>query len=298
MKRRLLIIVAALAASICALLFGETAYRWISGEVPGRSIEAGAKRNIANAVAPPAGFERTLMPADSFGDWLRHLPLKPPGTSVLLYDGTKKPNQDAHYAVLDIDTGPRDLQQCADAVIRLRAEYLYSRGKFEDIHFKFTSGDDASFTRWADGYRPVVVKNWVCWIKRTLADSSYASFRRYLDVVFSYAGTLSLSKELVSVPIDQIEIGDVFVRGGSPGHAVIVVDLAADKATGKKVFLLAQSYMPAQDIHVLKNPADPKLSPWYASDFGEILETPEWTFSKGELMRFQPAKSWAGATGR
>jgi hypothetical protein len=100
------------------------------------------------------------------------------------------------------------------------------------------------------------------------------------------------------VPIDQIEIGDVFVRGGSPGHAVIVVDLAADKATGKKVFLLAQSYMPAQDIHVLKNPADPKLSPWYASDFGEILETPEWTFSKGELMRFQPAKSWAGATGR
>ena len=82
-----------------------------------------------------------------------------------------------------------------------------------------------------------------------------------------------------------MEIGDVFIRGGSPGHAVIVVDLAAD-AQGRQVFLLAQSYMPAQEIQILKNPNDQALSPWYSTDFGEELVTPEWTFGKGERKRF------------
>lgn len=287
MKQRLRIMVLVVPGlTICALLYGEVGYRWLPDDMSGRGIGTSTGRNIANAIPVPAGFERIPVPGDSFGAWLRHLPLKPPGTFVLLYNGTRKGNQDAHHAVLDIDTGARDLQQCADAVIRLRAEYLYAASRLAEIHFKFTSGDVASFTRWADGFRPLVAKDRVRWIKRAQADSSYTSFRRFLGVVFSYAGTLSLSRELVARPIKGIEIGDLFIRGGSPGHAAIVVDLAVDKATGRKVFLLAQSYMPAQDIHILKNPVDPKLSPWYPVDFGEILETPEWIFKKGELMRF------------
>lgn len=71
-----------------------------------------------------------------------------------------------------------------------------------------------------------------------------------------------------------------------PGHAVIVVDMAEDQNNGRKVFLLAQSFMPAQDIHVLKNPNDKTLSPQYDLNFGKILETPEWTFSNTELKGF------------
>jgi hypothetical protein len=277
------LVVSGLLALGCAVARGDDAYRWVSGKLP--------EREIANAIPPPAGFERTAVAAGLFADWLRHLPLKPPGTAVHLYNGKQKGNQDVHHAVVDIDTGSKDLQQCADAVIRLRAEYLYSRGETAAIHFKFTSGDEAVFARWAEGYRPVVAGNRVRWIKRASADASYGSFRRYLDVVFSYAGTLSLSRELSPRKIDELEIGDVFIRGGSPGHAVIVVDLAVNKATGKKVFLLAQSYMPAQDIHVLKNSADAGTSPWYPADFGEVLQTPEWTFQKNELMRFPPEKA-------
>jgi hypothetical protein len=89
----------------------------------------------------------------SFEDWLRHLPLKKGKPPVYLYNGRLKENQSAHYAVIDIDVGNSDLQQCADALIRLRAEYLYSIGDFSSIHFKFTSGHNAEYSRWREGYR-------------------------------------------------------------------------------------------------------------------------------------------------
>ena len=96
-----------------------------------------------------------------------------------------------------------------------------------------------------------------------------------------------MSKELHSVQdVNKMQVGDVFIKGGFPGHAVIVVDMAINEETGKKLFLLAQSYMPAQDIHILKNPANSRLSPWYELDFGEVLYTPEWTFDRDDLRRF------------
>jgi len=67
---------------------------------------------------------------------------------------------------------------------------------------------------------------------------------------------------------------------------VIVVDLAECGDTGERLFLLAQSYMPAQDIHILKNPGNKQISPWYSDDYGNTLVTPEWTFDRDDLMSF------------
>ena len=86
--------------------------------------------------------------------------------------------------------------------------------------------------------------------------------------------------------MEELKIGDVFIKGGSPGHAVIVVDVAVNESTGEKVFMLAQSYMPAQEIHVLVNPNDAEFSPWYSADFGEELMTPEWAFKRDMLKSF------------
>ncbi len=236
---------------------------------------------------PPAGYERASAAPGSFAEWLRRLPLKPPGSPVLLHDGRKKANQEAHAAVVDIDTGKRDLQQCADSVIRLRAEYLFAAGRTGEISFEFTSGDRADFERWAGGWRPAVKGNSVRWEKAARPDAGYPSFRRYLDVVFAYAGTISLGRQLRPVADPrEMAAGDVFIRPGSPGHAAIVADVAVQPATGKQVFLILQGFMPAQDLHVLRNPGDPRLSPWYPADFGEELRTPEWTFRKGDLRRF------------
>jgi hypothetical protein len=51
--------------------------------------------------------------------------------------------------------------------------------------------------------------------------------------------------------------------------------------------------MPAQEIHVLVNPDDPGLSPWFTLAAGEVLNTPEWPFPPGSLMRF-PEKGCGG----
>ena len=95
-----------------------------------------------------------------------------------------------------------------------------------------------------------------------------------------------MSKEMQSVAVNEMKTGDVFIQGGSPGHTVIVVDMAVN-SDHKKLFLLAQSYMPAQDIHILKNPDDETISPWYSADFEGELNTPEWTFKKTDLKRFK-----------
>ena len=52
--------------------------------------------------------------------------MKPANAPVLIYTGAQKWRQDVHAAVIDIDVGRRDLQQCADAIMRLRAEWLFA----------------------------------------------------------------------------------------------------------------------------------------------------------------------------
>ena len=86
--------------------------------------------------------------------------------------------------------------------------------------------------------------------------------------------------------IKDMEIGDIFIQGGSPGHAIIVVDMAENSLTGDKAFMLAQSYMPAQETQILINKSNDLLSPWYLVSPDEKLITPEWSFNIGDLKRF------------
>src|SRR5690606_16202518 len=86
----------------------------------------------------PEGFERSDNDSSSFAVYLRKLPLKPYGETVRYYNGVVKPAENVYCAVVNMDIGHKDLQQCADAVMRLRAEYLYRRKKYADISFRFT----------------------------------------------------------------------------------------------------------------------------------------------------------------
>ncbi len=267
--------------SFTGVVFADVAsdsYSWISVDSDYISVQ--------NSIDPPAGFKRLDLEIKSYGSWLRGLPLVTKNNTVHLFNGKKKFNQLVHHSIIDIDVGNKDLQQCADAAMRLRAEYLYSVGKFEDIHFNYTSGDKASWLSWSRGIRPVINGNKVSWVKKAAADTSYKNFRKYMDSVFMYAGSASLSKELTSVS-DAAKVlpGDLFIQGGFPGHAVVVLDVAED-INGSRTFIIAQSYMPAQQIHILKNPKFWN-GPWYYAKSSGKLITPEWIFDYKDLKRFK-----------
>lgn len=233
--------------------------------------------------APP-GFARQESEEGSFACYLQNLPLKPDGTKVKYYDGREK-SADVYTAVVNFNLGERDLQQCADAVIRLRAEYLYDAERLDEIHFNFVSGFNAEFSKWAKGCGIVVNGSEVKWNNNGDNNGSYESFQKYLDVVYAYASTLSLEDELIARPLSDLAIGDVFIQGGSPGHCVIVVDMASNENTGEKIFMLAQSYMPAQDIQILKG--DSEGSPWFSANIEDVLKTPEWTFKVSNLKTWE-----------
>jgi hypothetical protein len=245
-----------------------------------------AGKTVETRIRAPQGFERIGVAENSFANYLRQLPLKSHHANVLLYNGCIKENHGIYDAVVDLKIGNKNLHQCADAVIRLRAEYLYRQKRFDKIHFNFTNGFRVDYSEWMKGNRVVVQGLKTYWTHTHSPANTYQDFWDYLEMVFSYAGTLSLAKELESVNIDDLQIGDVFIQGGSPGHAIIVVDLAINPQNNKKIFLLAQSYMPAQEIQILKNPNNKKLSPWYSADFSDVLETPEWVFYKTHPKRF------------
>lgn len=234
----------------------------------------------------PEGYVRKNAAVNSFETWLRNVPLKTEGSPVYLFNGELKTNQRVHAAVLAFDRGTEDLQQCADAVMRLRAEYLYQKKAYDSIVFTFTNGTKARYSKWREGYRAQVSGNTVSWIKSAKPDTSYACFRKYMNTVFMYCGTYSLSKELIGTSIEEIKGGDVFITGGFPGHAMIVMDVAVNTATGKRLFMLAQSYMPAQDIHIVKNYSNKDISPWYEVPENSSIDTPEWTFEATDLKRF------------
>lgn len=205
--------------------------------------------NVLTRFSTPAGYHQLSVQPGSFAAYLQNLPLKPTGTHTLTYRGAVAATDAETAAVVDISVGHEDLQQCADVVMRLRGEYLYSQKRYNDISFNFVSGFKCDYIHYANGYR----YHNDHWVLKAKKDYGYKTFMGYMELVFAYAGTLSLAKELkpVTNPND-LKAGDVFIHGGSPGHCFIVMDVV-ENAQHQKQFLLAQSFMPAQNLQVLQN---------------------------------------------
>jgi poly-gamma-glutamate synthesis protein (capsule biosynthesis protein) len=242
--------------------------------------------NLESRINPPEGYSRITSSEGELAYFMRTLPLKSSDSPLMLYNGQAKSDQSNHSAIFDLSLGDRDLQQCADSLFRIYAEYYWSLKAYDKIAFHLTNGFYMEYAKWQEGYRIKVEGNDVSWVKSASYDNSYEEFLRYLDMVFAYAGTLSLASECENVSVEELLPGDLFLKGGSPGHCVLIVDMAADE-DGNRCYLLAQGYMPAQDFHVLKNPLHPE-DPWYyASEIVFPLRTPEWQFIEGSAVRWR-----------
>ncbi len=238
----------------------------------------------------PEGYKRVEANNDSFAYFLRHEKLKPYGEKSNYYNGDKKPNQGVYDSVFDVDLEGKNLLHCADACYKFIGDYLYKKGDYSKMRFKFVSGGVADFGKYTRGYR--VDPETGEYFLMAEPSTNESVYKKFMTVVYAYSGTLSLVEDTFKVDIDDIEIGDMFVVGGTPGtkrvgHAIMVVDMAVNG--NKKIVMLAQSYMPAQQTQILINKNNKDTSPWYSIDEikeSGILKTPQWTFKLDELRRF------------
>lgn len=230
----------------------------------------------------PEGFVRANA-EDGYAKYLRSLPMLPDGSPVLLFNGEEKSYQAGHVAVIDMDVGKRDLQQCADACMRLRTEYLYQSKQYDKMVYHLTNRQELSWPKWVQGYRLKYLGHNKTEYNKTAGKSdSYQTYRKWLDALMMYAGVSSLVKESREITFKELQPGDVVA---SVGHMIMVIDVVeSSNGSGEKRFLLAQSYMPAQQIEILKNPYHPE-TPWYSSTEvekiyaqGNSFVTPEWEF--------------------
>ena len=219
----------------------------------------------------PEGYERVPDDGDGFADYLRSLPLAAEDEKVRMMSGEIVDSLLPYtYRVVNLPL-LHEFEQCADVCIRLRAEYLFRTRQFWKIHF-----DDTQYH---------TMRYYWGGLKR--------KFMYYLYHVFKFANTESLIHELPRRPLKDMQSGDIFVYSAKDredqeyGHAIMVADVAIHPLTGKKIFLLLQGSTPACTMHILKNQANPELSPWFdIEEKDSILDFGTATYKRDELRFF------------
>jgi len=242
--------------------------------------------SISTRIQVPEGYKRVVYPKGSFQEYLRNYRLKRHGAPIINYDGSTYFAQHWHDAILEIPVPSNGLQQCADALMRIRAEYLWDANRKDAIGFNFTSGHYCSWKKYAEGYRPKIIGNKVTFHKTATPNSSKSNFYKYLNLIYTYAGTLSLHTELPKVSLKDVAVGDMLVKPGTPGHIEMIVDEIIDNR-GERLFLLAQGNTPAQNVCLLKNFEDTSISPWYRFEENKAIYTPSYYFEEAMFIRFK-----------
>jgi hypothetical protein len=247
-------------------------------------FQSSEKLNSIGAIPVPDGFSRPVVVKGGYADFLRKLQLKDDKT-VYYYTGQLKLNQQAVYAVLDIPVRNKPLLQCADAVLLIRASWLFSQKKYEQINFVATDGTWLNYSDWCKGVRYILKGNKLLTVKhsgQSVSPELQSNLDRFLQQVYAFCGTASLSKQMKPKSINASpEPGDVFLQPGHPGHVVLVADIAKN-IKGDTIFILLQGFMPAQDIHLIKSFQSPIQQPWQ-SYAGGGFQTAEWKFPVGSL---------------
>lgn len=230
----------------------------------------------------PSSIQRIeIADKNSWQYFLQHLAEKQ-GT-IVDYRGREVDYQEKAFSLITYDVGKRDLQQCADALMRLRAEYLFARNRYKEIRFHFTNGTLFTFEAYANGLRPIPSGNSVRFITTQPVCYTHPHLRAYLDLVYAYAGTISLASELKKA--NAFTIGTVVITPGSPGHCMIITDMATTP-TGDTLYKLVEGYTPAQSIYVLRNNSTPQLGYWHRLRNGPI-STASYTFQTYQLKTFE-----------
>ena len=219
-----------------------------------------AGMTVATRINPPEGYTRVYAAEDSLGTFLRNYAVRADGAQVLYYNGEIREDAQA-AAVLDISLGSRNHEGPAGAMARLISEYLYSQQNYADISFTLGSDFDFTFDTWRQGRSIAVDGSSVSWASGG-EDSNDG---------------------------DEIRVGDIFLGTTADGKktALMVADICQSDETGEKLMLLVQGGAPAQQLHIVENPGNADLSPWYPCGFSADLTTPDASIAIENRYRYK-----------
>lgn len=247
------------------LVFAMLAFFYFPVLLPGNYENA----ECIGYIAVPKGYERVCGNDKEYTEFLRSIPLKPKGSRVMLYGSneTARFGDRNKYAVIDLPL-LSNAEQCTDACMRLRAEYLFRHGKYAKIHFANNAGLDFFY----------------------LGGRNRKAFESYMKRVYGFANTASLTKELPTRALKDVQPGDILVyparKGHKYGHAIFVIDVVQNKK-GEKMVMLAEGNTPACDIHLIRNFRNWRNPAWFKwNDNAEVQYFSVFKFYKDELRYF------------
>lgn len=213
----------------------------------------------------PVGYER-IAKNDSYALFLRDLPLKKRGSMVHLFTGGMARLQWLSAGVIDMPVLSND-EQCADVTMRIRAEYLWKNGRYNEICFTSVGGKKQPYS----------------------GASSRKAFEKYMRTVYGTCNTASVFRETKERALKDIQPGDVLVypsrHKGYYGHAVLVADVARSKS-GKIAVLCIEGNTPAREAHVIRN-LNPFQNPWFVlNEKSDSYYISVFRFNKKELRYY------------
>ncbi|RAJ08174.1 uncharacterized protein DUF4846 [Chitinophaga skermanii] len=223
-------------------------------------------------VEAPTGFTDVPVDRRSFAGWLYRY--------TLIID-----KKEGSYGKLDITLGKKDVKHHAAAPIFLRAYYLYNAQRYEDIHFYAVDGTMMDYVGWRKGDRYTVLpQNKIAKERTKEASGSMESFRVYTNNVITFSDAQSLRASMNHVTVDDIQVGDVFIKKGDRLSAAIVMRVVKNKK-GEKMVMLAENYKPSVDIQILMN--NTSKTPWHKVTNVQKISTMDGSFDTSQLFRFE-----------
>jgi uncharacterized protein DUF4846 len=242
----------------------------LSGFLTGQSTQS---NTILTRFEPPKDFKRIWYKNNGFADWIRNLPLKESKSEVLDYHGKifKSKDDTTIAAVVNWDIKGKRLEQCMDILIRFHAEYLWENNKQEKLVLPLPGRKSLKWKDWQEGFRPKFKGINFDLIKSDKYNSSKNNFNKFLNLVFAESHTQQFYYAFPQIEREEVQVGDIIIKKGIKGHAVIIVDLAKN-SEGDLIALVGQGDTPACEFYLLNFKKD---NQWIPLDFSkEIIPLP------------------------
>jgi|GEM_PF-2231807 len=231
----------------------------------------------------PEGYERVPATKNSYTSFLRRLRLMTYGSATYNNSASETPQ----IGLLNLSV-IENMQENIHLCIRLRSEYFFEREQYNKIAFSIITKDRVDYIRWSEGLN-IAINGKLHSTKQQRGVNRIITFQNFLKFIFTHSTIKTIMLDVQPTPISNIMPGDMFIQPEHPGNAVIVLDVAYNRATGDRIFLLAKHNKRSQIAYVLDNPKEGwSGSPWYHANIkGNKITTPDFVFYKTDLRRFQ-----------